>query len=58
MTLARMTAAHMRDALSRLDDLLKQPVTLIMGGGGAMILAHDFPLATTDIDAVPKGMES
>lgn len=24
---------------------------------GAMILAHGFPLATTDIDAVPKGME-
>ncbi len=47
----------MRRALGRLDELLDRPVTLIMGGGGAMILAHGFPLATTDIDAVPKGME-
>ena len=52
-----MTAEHMTRALARLDELLSSPVTLIMGGGGAMILAHGFPLATTDIDAVPKGIE-
>ncbi len=43
-------------ALKRLDEIISKPVKLIMGGGGAMILAHKFPLATTDIDAVPKGM--
>ncbi|MCM2278647.1 MAG: hypothetical protein NDJ89_11290 [Oligoflexia bacterium] len=47
----------MKKALSRLDQLLTQPVTLIVGGGGAMILAHEFPLATSDLDAVPKGMD-
>ncbi len=39
-----------------LDRLLKKSVKLIMGGGGAMILGHHFPLATTDIDAIPKGI--
>ncbi|MCM2324146.1 MAG: DUF6036 family nucleotidyltransferase [Oligoflexia bacterium] len=52
-----LTSEIMKKALSRLDELLTQPVTLIVGGGGAMILAHGFPLATSDIDAVPKGME-
>lgn len=46
----------MKDGLTKLDALLERRVTLIIGGGGAMILAHGFPLATTDIDAVPKGM--
>ena len=31
-------------------------VALIMGGGGAMILAHGYPRGTTDIDAIPKGL--
>lgn len=56
-----LTADLMRQALHRLDELLVErkcdPVTLIVGGGGAMILAHGFPLGTTDIDAVPTGME-
>jgi hypothetical protein len=49
-------------ALKRLDELLgqreapQQKVTLIAGGGGAMILAHKFPLATTDLDAIPKSI--
>lgn len=51
-----LTKDLMKSALSELDELLPTPVTLIMGGGGAMILAHHFPLGTTDIDAVPKGM--
>ncbi len=50
-----LTFEIMMGALSRLDELLPRPVTLIMGGGGAMILAHGFPLGTTDIDAIPKG---
>jgi hypothetical protein len=30
-------------------------VELIVGGGSAMILAHHFPLATSDLDAIPRG---
>jgi hypothetical protein len=44
-------------ALDRLDNLIAGPVTLIAGGGGAMILAHKFPLATTDLDAIPRGID-
>ena len=47
----------MKKAFLALDQLLKKPVTLIMGGGGSMIMAHQFPLATTDIDAIPQGMD-
>lgn len=43
-------------ALDRLDELLEISVTLIAGGGGAMILAHHFPLSTTDLDAIPKAI--
>lgn len=41
-------------ALTRLDELLPASLTLIAGGGGAMVLAHSFPLATADLDAIPK----
>ena len=55
-----LTAEIMKKALVRLDELLVEagldPVSLIVGGGGAMILAHRFPLGTTDIDAVPRGI--
>lgn len=47
----------MKKAFEKLDAALHQTVTLIMGGGGAMIFAHGFPLATTDVDAIPKGIE-
>lgn len=48
-------------ALKRLDELIgkKSPdevITLIAGGGGAMILAHEFPLTTMDLDAIPKSI--
>ncbi len=46
----------MRQAFERLDTLIPKPVTLIVGGGGAMLLAYKFPLATSDVDAIPKGM--
>lgn len=46
----------MTDALKALDKRLTQPLRLIMGGGGAMILAHGYPLATTDIDAIAVNM--
>lgn len=57
-----LTAHKMKEALNKLDELIsgKDPdirVRLIVGGGSAMILAHQFPLSTSDIDAVPKGME-
>lgn len=43
----------MKKAFALLDKELRDPLTLILGGGGAMILAHDYPLATTDVDALP-----
>lgn len=51
-----LTAKLMRSGLTQLDHLLPKPVTLIIGGGGAMILAYSFPLSTSDIDAVPQGL--
>ena len=53
-----LNASTMKQALQKLDSKLRQPVTLIIGGGGAMLLAHQFPLATADIDAIPKGIET
>lgn len=52
-----LSAKIMKLAFSALDKKIQKDVTLIMGGGGAMILAHQYPLATTDVDAIPKGME-
>jgi hypothetical protein len=47
----------MKQAFTALDKKLNAPLILIMGGGGAMISAHDYPLATTDVDAIPKGLD-
>lgn len=52
-----LSAEVMKLAFTTLDRKITKKVTLIMGGGGAMILAHQYPLATTDIDAIAKGME-
>src|SRR4051794_13510469 len=52
-----LTSQLMLNALSHLDNKLAAPLKLIVGGGGALILAHQIPLSTTDIDAIPKGME-
>lgn len=54
---SQLNAALMRKALNHLDSLMTQSVSLIVGGGGAMLLAYDFPLATSDIDAVPRGID-
>ncbi len=43
----------MLEAFGHLDQHLHRSLTLVLGGGGCMILAHDFPLATTDVDALP-----
>jgi hypothetical protein len=52
--IAALTKTLFLKALKRLDELLEFKVTLLVGGGGAMILAHNFPLSTTDLDAIPK----
>lgn len=49
-----LTAQQMLQALKALDHYLSRPVQLIVGGGGAMILAHHLSLATSDIDAIPS----
>ena len=43
----------MKKAFTLLDRGLSEKLTLIMGGGGSMIFAHGYPLATTDVDAIP-----
>ena len=48
------TKIRMLKALNRLDELLTQPIELIVGGGAAMVCVYDFPLHTYDIDAVLK----
>ncbi len=53
-----LNAEKMREALSALDSHLDREVSLVIGGGGAMLLAYGFPLATTDIDAIPRGLSS
>lgn len=47
----------MLNALGRLDEKLATPIKLIVGGGGAMILAFQLPLGTSDIDAIPTGIQ-
>jgi len=51
-----LTHLHMTHALDMLDKRITIKLDLLVGGGGAMVLAHDFPLSTMDIDAIPKGM--
>ncbi len=47
----------MKKALKTLDDKLSaqgfHQVKLLIGGGGALALAHHIPLHTSDIDAIP-----
>lgn len=52
-----LTANLMLQALASLDQKIPQDVTLILGGGGALILAHGLTLATADLDAVPQRFE-
>ena len=48
-----LTAQLMESALKALNEKLKTPIRLIIGGGGAMVLGYHFPLATSDIDGIP-----
>jgi hypothetical protein len=41
----------MRRALELLDIAMDQPARLVVGGGAAMVLAYDHPIATQDVDA-------
>lgn len=51
-----LNKAKMQLALAELNKVLDRKFTLIMGGGGAMVLAHNYPLSTYDIDAIPKDL--
>ncbi len=41
------------EAFGALDRRLTAPVRLVLGGGTAMILAHQHPVSTTDADVFP-----
>jgi len=48
-----LTAAVLDAAFRALDARLEAPVTLVVGGGTAMMLAYGLPVRTTDVDAYP-----
>jgi len=52
----KLTKQIMIQALTKLDDKLTQRCSLLIGGGGALLLSDYFPLATADLDAFPKGI--
>lgn len=39
-------------AFAALDAKVKVPLQFLLGGGGAMVLAYQFPMATQDLDAI------
>jgi hypothetical protein len=41
---------RMRRALELLDAAMEAPARLVVGGGAAMVLAYDHPIATQDVD--------
>lgn len=43
----------MHNAFEALDKKLPAPVTMLIGGGAAMLLAHGIALTTMDIDGLP-----
>ncbi len=48
-----LQADVLRRAFRALDARLEAPLTLVVGGGTAMMLAYDLPVRTTDVDAYP-----
>ena len=46
-------SAKLKAAFAALDARLPAEVTLVVGGGTAMMLAHGLPVRTTDVDAYP-----
>ena len=51
---APLTVASARRAFEALDLELATPVSLVVGGGTAMMLAHGLSVRTTDVDAYPR----
>jgi hypothetical protein len=47
-----MNKIQMLEAFRLIDIKLKKPIKWLLGGGGAMLLAYQFPVSTQDIDAV------
>ena len=52
--MADLTQASVEQAFEALDGMLDAPVSLILGGGTAMMLAYQLPVRTTDADAYPE----
>jgi uncharacterized nucleotidyltransferase DUF6036 len=52
---APLTVEGLRQAFADLDRSLDRPVTLVVGGGTAMMLAYGLPVRTADVDAYPRG---
>ena len=48
-----MDKAAFSRALRKLDKKINRPLNLLVGGGGALVLGHQMPLSTLDIDAIP-----
>jgi hypothetical protein len=51
---APLRGDQLQAAFQAVDRLLDRPVTLIVGGGTAMMLAYDLPVRTMDVDAYPR----
>ena len=51
---APLDAAGLRGAFQALDARLERPLTLVVGGGTAMMLAYRLPVRTMDVDAYPQ----
>jgi hypothetical protein len=49
-----LTEKKLLAAFGSLDEAIPEPVTLIVGGGTALMLAYRLPVRTTDVDAYPK----
>lgn len=52
-----MEAKKMKEALVALDEAVSKPLSLLVGGGAAFVLAYHIPLSTMDIDAIPYKTE-
>ena len=51
---APLDTRQLERAFAALDARLPRSVTLIVGGGSAMMLAYGLPVRTTDVDAYPR----
>ena len=48
-----MNEITFKTSFKELDALIDRPLKLLVAGGGALLLGHQMPLSTHDIDAVP-----